>query len=121
MRDHTMTNAHSIALKVAAGLWLVWGFVHVFAGVVIISAPEAADAVQAVADAVPKADLAFEAHPAAAALYHQHGWNLAWIGVTTMVAVASVPPLPSVAVRVTVTAPASTSASVGVPDRTPSA
>lgn len=80
-----MSQGQSIALKIAALLWVIWGFVHVFAGVIIMSVPEAAGAVQAVADAVPMDDLAFEAHPAAAALYHQHGWNLAWIGLTTMV------------------------------------
>jgi len=64
-----MTSGHSVALKLAAALWVVWGFVHVFAGVIIISAPDAASAVQAVADAVPKEDLVFEAHPAAAAAW----------------------------------------------------
>lgn len=85
MAETTLSSAQSIALKIAAALWVVWGFVHVFAGVVIISAPDAAGAVQAVADAVPKADLAFTAHPAASALYDQHGWNLAWIGATTLI------------------------------------
>ncbi|MEL6530411.1 MAG: hypothetical protein AAFQ27_10645 [Pseudomonadota bacterium] len=80
-----MTNAQTIALKVAALLWVIWGLVHIIAGVIIIDAPDAAGAVQAVADAVPKDDLMFEAHSAASALYNQHGWNLAWIGVTTMV------------------------------------
>lgn len=32
-----------------------------------------------------KEDLMFEAHPAASALYNQHGWNLGWIGAVTMV------------------------------------
>ena len=80
-----MTSTQSLVLKAAAALWVIWGAVHVFAGVIIISTPDAAGAVQAVADAVPKTDLAFEAHPAASALYNQHGWNLGWIGVTTMV------------------------------------
>lgn len=80
-----MTNTQAIALKVAAVLWVIWGLVHVLAGVIIISAPDAAGAVQAVADAVPKEDLMFDAHPAASALYNQHGWNLGWIGVTTAV------------------------------------
>ncbi|MEM9084712.1 MAG: hypothetical protein AAGB23_02165 [Pseudomonadota bacterium] len=80
-----MTTAQSFALRLAAALWIIWGAVHVFAGIVIIAAPEAANAVQAVADAVPKEDLMFEAHPAASALYSQHGWNLGWIGATTIV------------------------------------
>ncbi|MEO0464722.1 MAG: hypothetical protein AAF127_16465 [Pseudomonadota bacterium] len=80
-----MSQSQSIALKIAAVLWVIWGLVHVIAGVIIIGTPDAAGAVQAVADAVPKEDLLFEAHPAAAALYNQHGWNLGWIGVTTIV------------------------------------
>ena len=80
-----MTTAQSFGLRLAAALWVVWGAVHVFAGFVIIASPDAASAVQAVADAVPKAELSFEAHPAASALYSQHGWNLGWIGATTIV------------------------------------
>lgn len=80
-----MSQSQSMALKIAAVLWVIWGLVHVIAGVIIISTPDAAGAVQAVADAVPKEDLVFSAHPAAGALYNQHGFNLAWIGVTTIV------------------------------------
>jgi len=80
-----MTKTQSTALKGAAILWVVWGIVHVLAAFIIISAPDAAGAVQAVADAVPKDELVFEAHPAAAALYNQHCWNLGWIGAVTIV------------------------------------
>ena len=80
-----MSQSQAMALKVAAVLWVIWGAVHVLAGVIIMSTGDAASAVQAVADAVPPADLAFESHAAAAALYHQHGWNLGWIGVTTII------------------------------------
>lgn len=72
-----MTSAHSFALKIAGALWVIWGLVHVIAGVIIMGTPDAASAVQAVADAVPAADLQFASHPAAGALYDQHGWNLA--------------------------------------------
>jgi len=80
-----MTDSRAIALKVSAVLWVVWGIVHVIAGAIIISTPDAASAVQAVADAVPAEELAFSAHSAASALYDQHGWNLAWIGAVTVV------------------------------------
>lgn len=80
-----MSASHAAILKLVAVLWLIWGLVHVLAGVIIISVPDAASAVQAVADAVPKDDLQFEAHSAASALYNQHGWNLAWIGVVTAI------------------------------------
>ncbi|MEL6486153.1 MAG: hypothetical protein AAFQ13_03280 [Pseudomonadota bacterium] len=80
-----MSQGQSIALKIAAVLWVIWGIVHVFAGVIIIGAEDASAAVQAVADAVPPEELAFETHPAAKALYAQHGWNLGWVGATTIV------------------------------------
>ena len=84
-RGYRVSQSQSIALKVAAVLWVIWGLVHILAGVIIIGAEDAAAAVQAVADAVPPADLAFESHPAAKALYSQHGWNLGWVGATTLI------------------------------------
>ncbi|MEM1052857.1 MAG: hypothetical protein AAGI28_12260 [Pseudomonadota bacterium] len=80
-----MTSGQAIILKLVSVLWIIWGLVHILAGVIIISAPDAAGAVQAVADAVPQEDLVFEAHSAASALYNQHGWNLGWIGCVTVV------------------------------------
>ncbi len=73
-----------LLLRVAAVLWVVWGLVHVFAGVTIMTLPTS-DAVAAVADAVPPATLAMDYPPAAGAVLKQHGWNLAWIGLTTIV------------------------------------
>lgn len=80
-----MTNAHALALKIAAVLWVIWGLVHIFAGIVVISSP-AAGAVAAVADAVDPALVAGPYHEAANALLNQHGFNLAWVGLTTLVA-----------------------------------
>lgn len=80
-----MIQTHSLALKIAAGLWVIWGLVHMFAGIVIISSA-APDAVAAVADAVDPALLAGPYHEAANALINQHGFNLAWIGLTTLIA-----------------------------------
>jgi hypothetical protein len=71
-------------LRAAALLWLVWGGVHVFAGVMCITLPTS-EAIAGVADAVDPATVAM-AYPApAGAIVKQHGWNLGWIGLTTIV------------------------------------
>lgn len=79
-----MTNTSGLMLKLAAILWVIWGLVHMFAGVVIISS-DAAGAVAAVADAVDPAEIGADFHPAVGALLNQHGFNLLWIGTFTVV------------------------------------
>lgn len=80
-----MTKAQTRALRVAAVLWVIWGLVHLFAGVMTMS-QETNHAVAGVADAVDRDTLTvLEYHSAAGALIAQHGWNLAWIGLTTMI------------------------------------
>ena len=75
---------NTTAYRLAAVLWVVWGLVHLFAGVITIQR-EAATAVSGIADAVDPAVLTgLSYHPAAGALINQHGWNLAWIGLTTI-------------------------------------
>ena len=36
-RSAAMTSKHILALKVAAVLWVIWGLVHMFAGVMVVS------------------------------------------------------------------------------------
>lgn len=80
-----MTNARTWAHRAVAILWVVWGLVHLLAGVMTMSL-EAAAAVAGIADGVARAELAdLSYHAAAGAILDQHGWNLAWIGVTTVV------------------------------------
>jgi len=77
--------ANSSLLKIISVLWIIWGLVHVFAGIVIISSDTAA-AVAAVADAVDPALLVGPYPDAAGALINQHGFNLLWIGLVTTIA-----------------------------------
>lgn len=79
-----MTTNHGTILKFAAVLWVIWGLVHMFAGVMTIS-QDAAGAVSGIADAVDPALIADEFHPAVGALLNQHGFNLLWIGAFTVV------------------------------------
>lgn len=80
-----MSNATlSTLLKITAGLWVVWGLVHILAGVLTIS-QDTADAVAGIADAVDPALLVGTYHEAVGAVINQHGFNLAWIGAFTVI------------------------------------
>lgn len=79
-----MTTNHGILLKIAAVLWVIWGLVHMIAGVLTIS-QDAEGSVAGIADAVDPALIAGDFHPAVGALLNQHGFNLLWIGAFTVV------------------------------------
>ena len=79
------TALTSTALKVAAVLWVIWGLVHMLAGVMIIS-QDASGGFAAIADAIDPAALVADYHPAVGGILNQHGFNLLWIGLTTIVA-----------------------------------
>ena len=79
-----MSGRHGLLLKIAAVLWVVWGLVHMFAGVMVIS-QDAGGAVAAIADAVDPALVAGDYHPAVGAVVNQHGFNLLWIGTFTLI------------------------------------
>lgn len=74
----------TIALRLSAVLWLIWGLVHILAGVIVLS-NDAAGAVDAVADAVDLSGLDVAYPDAANALINQHGFNLLWIGAATAI------------------------------------
>ena len=79
-----MTQKQKSVFKVTAALWVFWGLVHAFAGVMTISLDTPA-AIAGIADAVDPAVLAGPYHEAAGALINQHGFNLLWIGLFTAV------------------------------------
>ena len=79
-----MTPAKANALKAAAILWVIWGLVHAFAGVIVLTS-DASGGFQAIADAVDPAALAADYHPAVGGILNQHGWNLGWFGVATII------------------------------------
>lgn len=74
----------TILLRCAAVLWVIWGAVHVLAGVMTIS-NDTPQAVQGIADAVDPESLEIEYPDAAGAVIKQHGFNLAWIGLITTI------------------------------------
>ncbi|MEL7492216.1 MAG: hypothetical protein AAGJ73_16015 [Pseudomonadota bacterium] len=79
-----MSKSQATALKVAAGLWVIWGLIHVLAGVIVIPS-DASGGFAAIADAVDPALLEADYHPAVNGILDQHGWNLLWGGLATIV------------------------------------
>ncbi|MEL7342223.1 MAG: hypothetical protein AAGM67_17200 [Bacteroidota bacterium] len=82
-----MKNA-SLFFKIAAVLWIVWGLVHVFAGVMTmygIVTDSIAASVAGIADAIDPSTLQADYPKASGAIIGQHGFNLFWIGIVTFV------------------------------------
>lgn len=78
----------SILLKVSAALWIIWGLVHIMAGVFtmnFILSGDIAGSVAGIADAVNPDTLRAEYPKAAGAIIGQHGFNLFWIGLVTLI------------------------------------
>ena len=71
-------------LKISAILWVIWGLVHALAGVLTISG-DTATAVSGIADGVDPALLAIDYPDAVGAIINQHGFNLLWGGVVTII------------------------------------
>jgi len=76
----------TLALRIAAVLWFVWGAVHAFAGIITMLKPTP-EAIAGIADALDPATLEMVYPAAAGAIINQHGWNLAWGGFLTMACV----------------------------------
>ena len=82
------TNTLSLLLKISAVLWIIWGLVHIFAGVMtihFISSGDIASAVGGIADAVDPSTLQLDYPAASGAIIGQHGFNLLWIGLVTFI------------------------------------
>lgn len=78
----------SLFFKASAILWMVWGAVHIFAGIMtdnFILSGDIAGAVGGIADAVDPNTLQTNYPMAAGAIIGQHGFNLLWIGLTTLI------------------------------------
>jgi len=74
----------TLILKIISVLWVIWGLVHLFAGIMTIS-QGTADAIGGIADAVDPTLLAGTYHEAVGAVLNQHGFNLGWIGIFTVI------------------------------------
>lgn len=79
---------NSILFKIASILWFIWGAVHMLAGIMTMRGPLTGDisaAVSGIADKVDPASLQMDYPAAAGAIIGQHGFNLLWIGIVTLI------------------------------------
>jgi len=74
----------TLLLKVSSVLWVIWGLVHLLAGVITMSM-DTVSAILGIADGISPEVLADSYAGAVGAIINQHGWNLAWIGIATTV------------------------------------
>ncbi len=79
-----MTQSQTTALKIAAVLWVIWGVVHAFFGVAILSM-NPSDGFAAIAAGVDPESLKADYAPAVGAILNQHAWNLLWFGAVTTI------------------------------------
>ena len=77
-----MNKTQINALRVTAVLWIIWGVVHAFFGVAIMSM-DASEGFAAIAAGVAPEAVSADYHPAVAAILNQHAWNLLWFGMVT--------------------------------------
>ena len=73
---------NSVLLKTSAVLWIIWGVVHVFFGVMIVT-NDTGFGIQAIGDGVEIAEMTYP--DVLGAIMNQHGWNLGWFGIVTIV------------------------------------
>lgn len=79
-----MGSTSTRLLQLTATLWVVWGLVHMLAGVLTMGR-DTGDAVGGIADAVDQSTLDLDYPDAVGAIINQHGFNLFWIGAVTLV------------------------------------
>ncbi len=90
--NHPMTrlSSHTTAnlLKGSAILWGIWGMVHLGVGLLIVwqaGAGHIADAIHGMTPAVDLTTLQIDYPASVGAIIQQHGWNLGWFGVVTLI------------------------------------
>lgn len=74
--------------KLSAVLWVIWGLVHILAGVMTVKGVlnnDISSSVIGIADAVKPDNLTMDYPSAVGAIIGQHGFNLLWIGLVTLI------------------------------------
>lgn len=70
-------------------LWIVWGLVHILAGLMtmkFIGSDDISASIAGIADSVDPTLIQMDYPAAAGAIIGQHGFNLFWIGIVTLIA-----------------------------------
>ena len=74
--------------KISSVLWIIWGLVHIFAGIMTmkgILTDDISASISGIADKVDPATLQMDYPKAAGAIIGQHGFNLFLIGLVTFI------------------------------------
>ena len=74
--------------KLSTVLWIIWGLVHMLAGVMTmkgILTDDISSSIIGIADAVDPEALKMDYPEATGAVIGQHGFNLLWIGLVTFI------------------------------------
>jgi hypothetical protein len=75
-------------LKISAVLWIIWGLVHILAGVLTMKgvlSNDMSSALMGIADGTAPELIKMDYSQAANAVLGQHGFNLLWIGLVTFI------------------------------------
>ena len=78
----------TILLKVSTILWIIWGLVHVLAGIMTmkgILTDDISASIIGIADGIDPSTLQMDYPKAVGAIIGQHGFNLFWIGIVTFI------------------------------------
>ena len=78
----------SMLLKISTVLWIIWGLIHILAGVMTmkgILTEDISSSIAGIADAIDPKSLQMDYPKAAGAVIGQHGFNLLWIGLVTFI------------------------------------
>ena len=81
-------KTHKLLFIASGVLWIIWGLVHILAGVMTMGKVLEEDitgAVAGIADKIDPATLVANYPVASGAVIGQHGFNLFWIGVVTTI------------------------------------
>ncbi len=82
-----MKNVNTL-FKISAGLWIIWGLIHILAGLLTMKGVLSNDmstALMGIADGTDQASIKMDYSAAATAVLGQHGFNLLWIGLVTFI------------------------------------
>ncbi|MEM7162507.1 MAG: hypothetical protein AAF487_08730 [Bacteroidota bacterium] len=74
--------------RTSAALWIIWGLVHILAGVMTMKGVLTNDisaSISGIADALNPESIQMDYPKAAGAIIGQHGFNLFWIGIVTFI------------------------------------
>lgn len=78
----------TLLFKTSSILWVIWGVVHILAGVMTMKGVltnDISSSIIGIADAVDPNTLQMNYSKAVGAIIGQHGFNLFWIGITTFI------------------------------------